>query len=393
MTKSRVLVVDDAVVFRRLISDQLNADPELEVTATAVNGRVALEKLQTATFEAVVLDVEMPELDGIATLRELRKRFPRLPVIMFSTLTERGAETTLDALALGANDYFPKPSTSSVEASLAIIREQLVPKLKALIVQEARRAQGLIRPAPPQAPAAPGVVREPAPVGQAPTRAAPMAAATPRPGGPVELLVELFTGLGSALSVPALITQHMPPLFTRMLAERLTSKSMVKVTEATDGEFLKPGVALIAPGDFHLEAIRDASGRLRARLHQGVPENSCRPAVDPLFRSAATVCGAGTLGVILTGMGEDGRRGAGAIRGAGGRVLAQDEASSVVWGMPGAVARAGLAEAVLPLTQLPQAIVNRLAGSGRRAPVPAESPERGGPGGSPDERPGGGAGR
>ena len=343
MAKARVLVVDDAVVIRKLLGDELAADPELEVVVAA-HGRLALDKLARTPIDAVILDVEMPELDGLATLKELRKLYPRLPVVMFSTLTERGAEATLDALALGANDYFAKPATSSLAESLAIVRERLIPQLKALIAKERNRAR----------PSAPTVAMTA--VRTMPPTLLALGAST---GGP-NALMDLFAGLPADFPVPIAVVQHMPPMFTRMLAERLAAKSPLPTTEAEDGQALRPGTAVVAPGDWHLQVVRDAAGALRAKLHQGPPENSCRPAVDVLFRSAAAACGAGTLGVVLTGMGQDGLRGAEAVRAAGGRVIAQDEATSVVWGMPGAVARAGLAEAVVPLPALAAAIRQRV---------------------------------
>ncbi|HVJ81973.1 MAG TPA: chemotaxis protein CheB, partial [Planctomycetia bacterium] len=272
MAKSKVMIVDDAAVFRRLLSDAVAADPELEVVATAPNGKVALEKLAQLAVDAVVLDVEMPELDGIATLKELRKRHPRLPVVMFSSLTERGAEATLDALSLGASDYCTKPTSTSLEASLAIVRDQLVPKLKTFIAREAQRARAIPipRPAAPVVPV-PAAPRPPA------TRSAPIellviAAST---GGP-NALMEFFGGLPADFPLPIAIVQHMPPMFTRLLAERLTANAAIPVSEAHDGQPLRPGAAIVAPGDFHLEVERRAGG-FRARLHQGPPENSVRP--------------------------------------------------------------------------------------------------------------------
>lgn len=353
VAKARVLVVDDAAVFRRLLTDTLSADPELEVAAAAVNGRAALDKLATTPVDAVVLDVEMPELDGIATLKELRRRHPRLPVVMFSTLTERGAEATLDALSLGANDYFTKPTSSSMEASLVVLREQLIPKLKALVAQEAvRAARGAAARESKSAPHAPLAIR-PTPTSSKPVELLVVASST---GGPNALL-DFFAGLPASFPAPIAVVQHMPPVFTKMLAERLTAHCKIPVAEAVDGQPLRPGAAVLAPGDYHLEVERRTNGSLRAKLHQGQPEQSVRPAADVLFRSAATACGAGTLAVVMTGMGQDGKAGAEKIASVGGRILVQDEASSVVWGMPGAVARAGLAHGVHPLGELAAAVL------------------------------------
>ncbi len=357
MPKIRVLVVDDAVVFRRLVADELARDPTLEVAGTAANGRIALAKLPQVNPDLVILDVEMPELDGLATLTELRRTYPRLPVIMFSALTERGAEATLEALARGATDYFTKPTgTGSLDASLRVLREELVPKIKALCgapaTPEPGRPVGGARGLP--APAVPGVRAGPVEV-------VAVGAST---GGP-NALAEVVGRLPGDLPVPLVIVQHMPPMFTRLLAERLTAHSQLTVREGSPGEMLQPGRAWIAPGDHHMEVAREG-GQVRLRLHQGPPENSCRPAADVLFRSVARAFGAGSLAVILTGMGQDGLRGCEAVRATGGQVLAQDEATSVVWGMPGFVARAGLADAVLPLARIADEIRRRVANRSAR---------------------------
>jgi two-component system chemotaxis response regulator CheB len=355
MSKIRVLVVDDAVVFRRLIAEELNKDPALDVVGTAANGRIALARMSQVNPEVVILDVEMPELDGLATLKEIRKSYPKLPVIMFSALTERGAEATLDALALGATDYFTKPTnTGALDTSLAVIRDQLIPEIKALCgrVEPGAKAgsqQGL-SPRPPVS------VSRPAP---GPVRVLAVGAST---GGP-NALAEIFRGLPADFPVPIVMVQHMPPMFTRLLAERLSAESRVRVQEGGPGGLLQPGHAWIAPGNYHMIVARDGR-QVRTQVHQEPPENSCRPAVDVLFRSVARTFGAGTLAVVLTGMGQDGLCGCEAIREAGGQVLAQDEATSVVWGMPGNVARAGLADKVLPVSLIGAEILRRVENTG-----------------------------
>jgi two-component system chemotaxis response regulator CheB len=350
MPKIRVLVVDDAVVFRRLVSDELSKDPALEVAGTAANGRIALAKLPQVNPDLVILDVEMPEMDGLATLRELRKTYPRLPVIMFSALTERGAEATLDALALGATDYFTKPANAGgLDAALEVLREQLIPKIKTLCEK------------PSGGPALPPAVRTGA---AAPTRpvcrpgAVGVLAIGSSTGGP-NALAEIFPRLPADFPVPVVLVQHMPPMFTRLLAERLTAQSAIRVQEGTAGAVLQPGQAWIAPGDHHMIVVRDGT-EVRLLTHQDPPENSCRPAVDVLLRSVAKAYGPQSLSVILTGMGQDGLRGCEVVREAGGQVLAQDEATSVVWGMPGYVARAGLADRVLPLNLISDEILRRV---------------------------------
>lgn len=345
MPRIRVLVVDDSVVIRRVVTDVLSADPDVEV-ASAATGRIALAKLTQANYDLVILDVEMPEMDGLETLAAIRKTHPRLPVVMFSALTEQGATATLDALALGATDYFAKPSgPGGLGESRRVLREELLPAIKQLCPQTVAKPPATLF-APVMSAATGGAVT-----------AVVIASST---GGP-NALRDVFQTLPADLPVPILIVQHMPPMFTKMLAERLTASSRVPVEEATHGSLVQRGRAVIAPGDFHMTVVRDLTG-VRVFLHQDAPENSCRPAADPLFRSAVKVYGGGTLAVVLTGMGSDGLRGCEAVRAAGGRVLAQDEATSVVWGMPGAVARAGLADRLLPLALVGPEIVRRVTG-------------------------------
>lgn len=342
MAKIRVLVVDDAVVVRRVISDVLAADPEIEVVGFASNGRLALQKIPQVNPDLLTLDVEMPEMDGLATLEAVRKSYPRLPVIMYSTLTESGAATTLKALALGASDYVTKPANvGSIGEARERIRSELIGRIKALC----RRPPAVSVPRPPFR--ASGETR------------IDLLAIGCSTGGP-NALTEIFRALGPEVSVPILVTQHMPPLFTRYLAQRLGDVSGIPVMEAVAGTPLTSGHVYVAPGDFHLTVVRKPNGIMLA-LDQGPPENSCRPAVDPMLRSVAAIFGSRTLAVILTGMGQDGLRGVTAVREAGGSVLVQDQASSVVWGMPGAVAQAGLADQVLPLSEMPAEITRRLA--------------------------------
>ncbi len=360
MRKIRVLVVDDAVVVRRMLTDVLAADPDIEVVGTAPNGRIGLQKISQVNPDLVTLDVEMPELDGLATVVEIRKTWPRLPVLMFSTLTERGAGTTLDALARGASDYVTKPANvGSVSIAQQRIRDEVIPKVKALAARVAGIAApnlvSTIRPMP-------SLPRPGAAVDRA-ARRIDLLAIGASTGGP-NALQTVLADLPEAFPVPIVVTQHMPPMFTRLLAERLTARCRIPFHEATDGAVLTPGAGWIAPGDWHLLLVRDGA-RVRIELTQDPPENSCRPAVDPMFRTAAAIYGAGTFGVVLTGMGQDGLRGAEQIRGAHGRILVQDEATSVVWGMPGFIASAGLADAVLPLDRIAGEITRTVA-VGRR---------------------------
>jgi len=363
MKKIRVLVVDDAVVIRRLVTEILSNDPEIEVVGTAANGSIGLARIQQLSPDVVTLDVEMPDMNGLATLAEIRKTHPRLPVIMFSTLTARGAEATLEALAAGASDYVTKPANvGSVSAAQQSVRESLIPKIKALCPRATPPA-----PAPAPLPRAGGTQAPPVRVAasKGATARVDVLAIGVSTGGP-NALAALLPRLPGDLEVPVLIVQHMPALFTKILSERLDHASELHVAEAQGGEALAPGHVWIAPGDHHMTVARRGL-RVVAQLDQSPPQNSCRPAVDPMFTSAAHTYGAGTLAVVLTGMGQDGLRGAEDVRAAGGVVLAQDEASSVVWGMPGAVVRAGLANGVLPLDQLAEAIVRRVRGRGGAA--------------------------
>jgi two-component system chemotaxis response regulator CheB len=352
MAKIRVLVVDDSAVIRRLVSDVLSADAAIEVVGVAANGRVALDKITQLKPDLVTMDVEMPELDGLQALKEIRKTNQRLPVVMFSNLTDRGAATTIEALSAGASDYVTKSSNvGSTTMAMARIREQLIPKVKALCGLGSSEFQV------PSSESTRNPKSGPADKTQNSTGRVEIVTIGVSTGGP-NALAELLPAFPADLPLPIVIVQHMPPVFTRLLAERLSAASAITVREGVAGEEIKPGVAWIAPGDFHM-VLEKTAGGARIKLNQEQPENSCRPAVNPLFRSAAHIFGAATLGVILTGMGQDGLRGCEQIAEAGGQILAQDEASSVVWGMPGFVARAGLAEKVLPLNQIAGEITRR----------------------------------
>ncbi|MGZ4452253.1 MAG: protein-glutamate methylesterase/protein-glutamine glutaminase [Nocardioides sp.] len=343
----RVLVVDDSALVRRLITTALAEAQDIEVVGVARDGIDAIEKCDELVPDVITLDVEMPRLDGLGALAEIRSRHPRMPVIMFSTLTERGASATLEALSRGASDYVTKPTnTGSVREGLESVREQLIPRIRALA--------GMRRLAPIQR----------APRAERPAAVAPPVVPRRRPGGPSEaLLIGCSTGGPDALAkvlaalpgdlpVPVLVVQHMPPVFTAMLAQRLDKLSPLSVREAAVGDVPKPGEVLIAPGDWHMR-VETRAGTVQVSLDQGPQENFCRPAVDVLFRSAAAVYGGRCVAAILTGMGHDGVEGVRLLQEAGAPIYAQDEASSVVWGMPGAVAQAGLATQILPLVQLP----------------------------------------
>jgi len=353
MPPIRILIVDDSLVIRKIVSDALKQEPAFEVAGTAGDGRIALAKLPNLKPDLIILDLAMPNMNGMETLVEVRKLYPKLPVIIFSTLSVKGGAETLEALALGASDYATKPTDrGSLAATIETIQGDLIPKIKALC--------GLASMPSPhpgsQAPVQPAKAR-------APSSRIDIVAIGSSTGGP-NALAELIPQLPAGFPVPVVIVQHMPATFTRLLAERLSKAAAIAVGEGSGGTMLGGAQAWIAPGNFHMTVVAPvtvaAGPAWRLGLNQNAPENSCRPAVDVLFRSVAAVGGPHVLGVVLTGMGSDGAIGARHIREAGGEVIVQDEASSVVWGMPGAVCAAGQADAVYPLQQLAGEISRRV---------------------------------
>jgi two-component system chemotaxis response regulator CheB len=368
MRRIRVLIVDDAVAVRRLVADVLGSDPAIEVVGTAASGRIALAKIPQLKPDLVTLDVEMPEMDGLQTLAAMKRDHPALPVIMFSTLTRRGAEATLDALSLGATDYVTKPSSEGgPAAALQCVRDELVERIRTFCASILRESG-----APAETPRAAELPRSAGRPG--PVAALAIGVST---GGP-NALAALLPSLPEDLSIPVLIVQHMPALFTEMLASRLAQRSVLPIGEGVSGRKVEPGHVYIAPGDHHMTVERRGA-TIVLRTNQDGPENFCRPSVDVLFRSAAEVYGDGALAVVMTGMGQDGLEGCRRVREAGGSILVQDEATSVVWGMPGYVARAGLADAILPLDRIGAEIRRRLgregaAGEGECGPRAAIAP-------------------
>ena len=348
----KVLIIDDSAVVRGLVARWVEADARLRVAATCPDGEQGVRRAGELQPDLVVLDIEMPKMDGLTALPLILKAAPRARVVMASTLTRKGAEVTLRALSLGAADYAPKPEAGRVAGAEAY-RVELLEKLVALSPSQTGRgvqAAPAAKPAPSTARAAPR----------------PGAAAKPHiiaigssTGGP-QALRDVMAAIPTDARAPVVIAQHMPKLFTAILAEHL-SKCGMPAAEAQHGETLRAGRAYLAPGDWHFTVKAGGAGFI-AELDQSAPVNFCRPAVDPLFRSCVNAAGRDMLAVVLTGMGSDGREGARAIRGAGGQVIAQDQASSVIWGMPGAVAEAGLADMILPLKDIGPEIARRLKG-------------------------------
>jgi two-component system chemotaxis response regulator CheB len=347
---ARVLLCDDSAVIRGAIARMLETEPGVRVVARVTNGQQALEAVQRERFDVAVLDIEMPVMDGMTALPLLLRADPALRVIMASTLTTRGADIALRALRLGAADYVPKPSVAAIADDS--FRRELVAKVTGLARLRRRAAGG------------PGIARPALPPGRPAGRERPVLVAVGSSTGGPQALFTLVQGLGTALPVPVVITQHMPATFTPILADHLTRLGAMPCAEACDGDPLQPGRIHLARGDRHL-LVEGRPGALRARLSDAAAENFCRPAVDPMLRSAAAACAGRVLVVMLTGMGHDGREGTRAVVEAGGAALAQDEATSVVWGMPGAIAMAGLTHRVLPLAGLAPAVLDLL----RTAPV------------------------
>ena len=366
----RVMLADDSAVVRGLLTRMLEADPEIVVVASVGDGQMAIRTVERmGSIEVVVLDLEMPRMDGLTALPELMRADPNLQVIMASTLTLRNADITLKALAAGAKDTIPKPSTGSALNQAGDFKRELIAKIKAL--GEARRRLGVApRPIEPRpqtaAQARPPKVLSAAPIRLRTTVAGPIdiIAIGSSTGGP-QALFKSLADLPAELQQPILITQHMPPTFTTILAEHLTRSSGRPAKEGVDGERIEKGRIYVAPGDHHMVVEARPEGMV-LRLNKDAPENFCRPSVDPMFRSIARAYGKRVLAVILTGMGHDGLKGGHVLVEAGAALIAQDEATSVVWGMPGSVANAGICSAVLPLAEIgPHIRRTALRGGGR----------------------------
>ncbi len=363
------MVVDDSVVIRGLIGRWIEAEPDMVVAASLRTGLDAVNQVERINPDIAVLDIEMPDLDGIAALPQLLAKKRNLVVIMASTLTRRNAEISFKALSLGAADYIPKPESTREPAAAETFRHDLIQKIRHLGAKVRRPAPAAV--SPPLAPAldrgfplrpALAPVAHPQLLRRAfstqPPRALLIGAST---GGP-QALMALVSEIGPVIDrFPVLITQHMPPTFTTILAEHLARASHRPAHEGVDGELIKPGRIYLAPGGRHMRVVRQGAQAAIA-LDDGPPVNFCKPAVDPLFASAIDVWQGGILAVVLTGMGSDGMRGGKEIVAAGGSIIAQDEATSVVWGMPGAATHAGICAAVLPLGQIAPKLIQLFAG-------------------------------
>lgn len=349
LKKIRVLIVDDSVLMRLILTELISSDQEIEVVATAVNAKIAFEKIEQLTPDVVILDIEMPEMDGITALQLIKAKHPEIYIIMCSALTRHGGQITLDALSKGADDYVVKPSDcKSRDEMRSAFGHELTYKIKGLVpkrlILKESSSHSQFNQASTQQKSSQSKID--------------VVAIGSSTGGP-NALSAVLPKIPVDFPVPILVVQHMPPVFTQILADSLASKCMIPVKEAQDGDILKPGHAWIAPGNHHM-TVKLKNNQQIIRLNQEPPENFCRPSVDVLFRSVANLFEKNTLAIILTGMGHDGLKGCQTIKECHGQILAQDEASSVVWGMPKAVAQAGLADETLPLDHIGAAIIKRV---------------------------------
>jgi len=345
----RVMLVDDSAVIRGLTKRMIDTEPDMEVVASVGNGEQAVKKLSQEEVDVILLDIEMPVMDGLTALPKLLEVDPKVKIVMASTLTLENAEISMRALRLGATDYIPKPTSTGAMGGASEFQRELVEKVRAFGMPRAKTRPSAVKPtakAPAPVPAATPPkdvsLRKPGFVGRPDLMA--IGSST---GGP-QALMEVLKGLNAGVQCPIIVTQHMPATFTTILLGKASNRPCA---EAKDGDVLKPGHVFVAPGDYHM--IVESRGVQKVlRLNQEPPENFCRPAVDPMLRSIAATVGSRVLVVILTGMGADGAKGTEVIVNAGGTVIAQDEKSSVVWGMPGAAAAAGTCSAILPLGEM-----------------------------------------
>lgn len=364
------MLVDDSAVIRGMLHRWLSADPECQIVGSYHNGAQAVQHVKSCGAEIVILDIEMPEMDGLTALPLIISEVPGIQVLMASTLTRRNADFSIRALSMGAVDYLPKPESARSGSATADFQHELLLKVKSIgaAMRKSKRAgaQTFVR-------SAHGATGEPPRAGirasthskeivlrpHSKIRPAILAIGSST-GGP-QALFALLGGLKKSITVPVVITQHMPPTFTAILAEHIHNSTGIPAREAAHGDPLRNGEVLVAPGNYHMTVVRKGTDRV-VHLDQNAQVNYCRPAVDPMFESIAAIYGSGALGVILTGMGHDGRDGGRKLVEAGGSIIAQDEKTSVVWGMPGAVAEAGLCSAVVPLPEMAMLLTRYLKG-------------------------------
>jgi two-component system, chemotaxis family, protein-glutamate methylesterase/glutaminase len=352
----RILIVDDTITYRKILSDIVKEVPEAVAIGTAPSGIIALKKLAQEHFDIVFLDVHMPDMDGVETLKRIKKEFPGIAVVMVSGVTTRGADTTIEALQLGAVDFIRKPDSADAAANAAQLKNDIISVFRLIKLKSLTSATGV----------GPGKTVQPSAISKTvPRESAKVTTALPRSfgvcvigvstGGP-EALSKLVPGLTGPFSVPILCVQHMPPMFTKSLADSLTKKSKIQVVEGTDNEPVQPGVMYLAPGGRHM-VVRKSDGRVVLGINDGPPANSCRPSVDVLFRSIASVYGdRGILAAVLTGMGNDGCNGVRTLKRQGCYCITQSEQSCVVYGMPRAVDEAGLSDKSIPLEEISREI-------------------------------------
>lgn len=352
----RILVVDDSAIIRSMITRALSEEKDFKIVAVAANGQLAVDAIKRQSTDVVILDIEMPVMDGLTAIPLLKSTNPSAQIIMASTLTQKNADISLKAMALGATDYIPKPTSDAATGILAQeFNRELIEKVRALGILARRKSA---RAALKDQTAAAAAVKKKILLRSAPIIKPDVIAIGSSTGGP-QALFEVIKKMGPNLNQPILITQHMPPSFTTILAEHITKQCNVTCIEAKDGDIIQTGKYYVAPGGFHMLFTKKPEG-VTVRLTSDPPENYCRPAVDPMLRSLVEIYGKKVLAVILTGMGQDGLKGCEAVVTAGGSVIGQDEATSVVWGMPAAVANAGICSSVLPLGEIGSA-VNQIA--------------------------------
>ena len=338
----RVLIVDDSAVIRGLLARALEMDPDITVSGTAMHGELALTWMRKQPVDLVILDVEMPVMDGLTTLKHIQREFPSVPVIMASSLTFEGAETTIEALSLGAVGCIAKPVAKSVSESVNQLLKELIPQVKAVVHPQKPKPSSRSGSPPPRK------LSQPA----AQPKILVIGAST---GGP-QALREVLCGLPTDFPLPILIVQHMPPMFTPMLAKHLSKDTGRPCREASEGVRIQANHTYVAPGDYHMR-VDKKNDRMVLTLNQNEPEHYCRPSVNPMFHSAAEWYGKSVVGVMLTGMGADGIEGTHTLVERQGFMIAQDEESSVVWGMPAAVVSNDLADRVLSLNLIASQIL------------------------------------